>query len=98
METNEEIKQQETAQEVQQTALPDPPEESVGDIMTKASGEGWKWLVVVASAFVYLAGIVYAEVHGLTMLQMHSPVKSHTESGPCRTVRGGKSAVVGIVP
>ena len=69
MEANEEIKQQETAQEVQQTALPDPPEETVGDIMTKASGEGWKWLVVVASAFVYLAGIVYAEVHGLTMLQ-----------------------------
>jgi hypothetical protein len=29
---------------------------------------------------------------------LHSPVMSHTESGPCRTVRGGKSAVVGIVP
>ena len=30
--------------------------------------------------------------------QVHIPVKSHTESGPCRTVMGGKSAVVGIVP
>jgi hypothetical protein len=29
---------------------------------------------------------------------MHIPVMSHTESGPCRTVRGEKSAVVGIVP
>src|SRR6266498_3407425 len=29
---------------------------------------------------------------------MHIPVMSHSESGPCRTVRGGKSAVVGIVP
>ena len=29
---------------------------------------------------------------------VHIPVKSHTESGPCRTVMGGKSAVVGIVP
>lgn len=28
---------------------------------------------------------------------LHIPVKSHTESGPCRTVRVGKSAVVGIV-
>ncbi len=63
METNDEIKQQE------QNALQDPPEETVGDIMSKASGEGLKWLVIVASAGVYLAGIVYAEVHGLTMLQ-----------------------------
>jgi hypothetical protein len=29
---------------------------------------------------------------------MHNPVMSHTESGPCRTVRGEKNAVVGIVP
>src|SRR5690242_9068159 len=47
----------------------DPPEETVGDIMQKAQGEGLKWLVIVLSAVVYLAGIVYAEVHGLTMLQ-----------------------------
>jgi len=47
----------------------DPPEETVGDIMQKASGEGWKWLVIVMSALVYLAAIVYAEVHGLAMLQ-----------------------------
>ena len=63
METNEDIKQQE------QNTLQEPPEETVGDIMSKASGEGLKWLVIVASAGVYLAGIVYAEVHGLTMLQ-----------------------------
>ena len=69
METNEEIKQQETAQEVQQTPLQDPPEETVGDIMQKMGGEGLKWLVIVVSAIIYLAGIVYAEVHGLTMLQ-----------------------------
>jgi hypothetical protein len=28
---------------------------------------------------------------------VHNPVMSHTESGPCRTVRGEKNAVVGIV-
>src|SRR5829696_8554413 len=47
----------------------DPPEETVGDIMQKMSGEGLKWLVIVVSAIIYLAGIVYAEVHGLSMLQ-----------------------------
>jgi hypothetical protein len=46
----------------------DPPEETVGDLMKKASGEGLKFWVIVVSALVYLAGIVYAEVHGLTML------------------------------
>jgi hypothetical protein len=34
----------------------------------------------------------------ILILLMHIPVMSHSESGPCRTVRGGKSAVVGIVP
>jgi menaquinol-cytochrome c reductase iron-sulfur subunit len=29
---------------------------------------------------------------------LHISVKSHTEIGPCRTVRGEKNAVVGIVP
>jgi integrase len=29
---------------------------------------------------------------------VHISVKSHTEIGPCRTVRGEKNAVVGIVP
>jgi hypothetical protein len=29
---------------------------------------------------------------------MHISVKSHSEIGPCRTVRGEKSAVVEIVP
>ena len=47
----------------------DPPEETVGDIMQKMGGEGLKWLVIVVSAIIYLAGIVYAEVHGLSMLQ-----------------------------
>lgn len=47
----------------------DPPEETVGDIMQKASGEGIKFWVIVVSALIYLAGIVYAEVHGLTMLK-----------------------------
>ena len=47
----------------------DPPEETVGDIMNKMGGEGLKSLVIVVSAIIYLAGIVYAEVHGLSMLQ-----------------------------
>ena len=46
-----------------------PAEETVGDIMTKASGEGIKFWMIVISALIYLTGIVYAEVHGLTMLQ-----------------------------
>jgi hypothetical protein len=57
------------AEEPNTPAPMEAPEETVGDIMQKASGEGLKWLVIVVSAFVYLAGIVYAEVHGLTMLQ-----------------------------
>lgn len=46
-----------------------PAEETVGDIMKKSHGEGIKFWVVAFSALVYLAGIVYAEVHALTMLQ-----------------------------
>jgi hypothetical protein len=62
-----ETKQEE---EIKTAATPsDPPEETVGDIMQKASGEGIKFWVIVTSAIIYLAGIVYAEVHGLTMLQ-----------------------------
>lgn len=52
-----------------QQANQDPPEETVGDMMQKAPSEAVKWFVIVFSAIVYLAGIVYAEVHGLTMLQ-----------------------------
>lgn len=61
----EEIKQPETE------AIPadDPPEETVGEIMQKMSGEGLKYVVIVGFAIAYVAGIVYAEVHGLTMLQ-----------------------------
>ena len=59
------------AQEVkeQQVISQDPPEETIGDIMNKASGEGLKFWVIAVSVVVYLAGIVYAEVHGLSMLQ-----------------------------
>lgn len=52
-----------------QAPLAEPPEETVGDIMQKSGSEALKWVVIVLSAGVYLAGIVYAEVHGLTMLQ-----------------------------
>jgi len=51
------------------TAASDPPEETVGDIMQKASGEGVKFWVIVVSALIYATAILYAEVHGLTMLQ-----------------------------
>jgi hypothetical protein len=61
MDTNEEIKQQET--------LPEPPEETVGDIMRNMTTDGLKWLVIIGGIAVYLTAIVYAEVHGLTMLQ-----------------------------
>jgi hypothetical protein len=60
----EETKQPET--EVKPT---DPPEETVGDIMNKMSGEGLKWLVIIGGALVYLTAVIYAEVHGLTALQ-----------------------------
>ena len=63
METTEETKK-EVSQEVDQ----DPPEETVGDIMQKASGEGLKFWVILGSVIVYVAGVVYAEVHGLNML------------------------------
>lgn len=56
----------ETTNENQQ--LNDPPEETVGDIMKKSGSDAIKFWVIVVSAIVYLAGIVYAEVHGLTML------------------------------
>ena len=59
----------EPTQEAQQAAPMEAPEETVGDIMQKASGESIKFWVIVVSAIIYLAGIVYAEVHGLTMLQ-----------------------------
>lgn len=47
----------------------EPPEETVGDLMKKSGSDGIKFWVIVLSALVYVAGIVYAEVHGLTMLQ-----------------------------
>jgi hypothetical protein len=37
-------------------------------------------------------------IRAIEALQMHISVKSHTEIGPCRTVRGEKNAVVEIVP
>ena len=78
METNDETKQEteaeetkavEPAQEPTQAPTYQPAEETVGDIMKKSSGEGLKFWMIAISALVYLAGIVYAEVHGLTMLQ-----------------------------
>jgi hypothetical protein len=49
--------------------LGNPPEESIGDIMHKMSERGLKWLVIVGFTIAYVTGIVYAEVHGLSMLQ-----------------------------
>jgi hypothetical protein len=66
MNENEETKPQETEQ---QAAPTEPPEETVGDIMQKMSGEGLKWLVIIGGALVYLTAVIYAEVHGLTALQ-----------------------------
>jgi hypothetical protein len=70
---DEETKQPEEVEEVQepqpQAVNADPPEETVGDLMKKSSGEGIKFWMIVISAIIYLTGIVYAEVHGLTMLQ-----------------------------
>jgi len=68
---NEETKPTEDPQaEVKpQEVQTDPPEETVGDIMKKSSSEGLKFWMIAISALIYLTGIVYAEVHGLTMLQ-----------------------------
>jgi hypothetical protein len=63
METTDELKQQD------QVIPQHPPEETVGDIMQKSQGEGLKFWVIVGSAIVYLAGIVYAEVHGFSILR-----------------------------
>jgi hypothetical protein len=51
-----------------QNALLEPPEETVGDIMHKMADNGLKFIVIVGGMIAYLVGIVYAEVHGLTML------------------------------
>jgi hypothetical protein len=63
------MNQQEEIQQQEPELNQDPPEETVGDIMQKSSGDGIKFWLIITSALVYLAGIVYAEVHGLTMLQ-----------------------------
>lgn len=42
--------------------------QSVGDIMQDAKLEVWKRLVMLAGVLVYIAGVVYAEVHGWTLL------------------------------
>jgi hypothetical protein len=49
-------------------ALTQPPEETVGDIMQKMSADGLKWIVIVGSIAVYVAMVIYAEVHGLNMM------------------------------
>jgi hypothetical protein len=47
----------------------EPPDETIGDIMNKMSERGLKFVVIIGFVIAYVAGIVYAEVHGLTMLQ-----------------------------
>src|SRR5688572_12529825 len=41
---------------------------SVGDIMTEAQRASIKKVVLLISIAVYIGGIIYAEVHGLTIL------------------------------
>jgi hypothetical protein len=62
---------QEVTEPQPQAAAPmgDPPDETVGDIMQKMGERGLKFVVIIGFALAYVAGIVYAEVHGLTMLQ-----------------------------
>ena len=62
-------KEKDVAEDPKQPAVGDPPEETVGDIMKKSGSDAVKFWVIIASVIVYLAGIAYAEVHGLTMLQ-----------------------------
>src|ERR1041385_6562254 len=64
----EEIKEQEEQKEAE-AVTQEPPQETVGDIMQKMSSEGLKFVVLVGFAIAYVAGIVYAEIHGVTMLQ-----------------------------
>lgn len=67
-----EVKQPEAAQEPTQAPAPaalQPREDTVGDIMKKAGERAIKSALVIVSILVYVAGIIYAEVHGLTMLQ-----------------------------
>lgn len=45
------------------------PVETVGDIMSEATRATMKKLVLFLSAVVYVAAIVYAEVHGMSQLQ-----------------------------
>jgi hypothetical protein len=80
METNDEIKTEEevtpaqaptggASDQVDQSPTPtDPPEETVGEIMARSGSDGIKFWVIIVSALIYAAGVVYAEVHGLTML------------------------------
>lgn len=58
-----------TEEPKEQPVTNEPPEETVGDLMKRANSDAIKTWVIIASVVVYLAGIVYAEVHGLTMLQ-----------------------------
>lgn len=68
-ENNESKIESEEINQSEQPTPQEPPEETVGEIMQKAPSEGVKFWVIIVSVIVYLAGIVYAEVHGLTMLQ-----------------------------
>lgn len=70
---DQENTQQPEQDELLNNSKQDPPEETVGDIMQKASGDGIKFWLIITSVVVYIAGIVYAEVHGVTMLQKGVP-------------------------
>jgi hypothetical protein len=65
----EETKKEEVEETKPTEATTEPAEETVGDMMKKADSESLKFWMIVVSALIYLTGIVYAEVHGLTMLQ-----------------------------
>lgn len=61
------------AEQPQEAAPMEPPEETVGDMMQKAPSEALKFWVIVISALVYLAGIVYAETHAINALSKGTP-------------------------
>lgn len=63
----------EQPQAAAQDAPIEAPEETVGDMMQKAPSEALKFWVIVVSALVYLAGIIYAETHAINALSKGTP-------------------------
>lgn len=69
METTEETKAVEPAQEpTQAPQVTQPREETIGDIMKEATRRGIVKAVVTGSVIVYLGMVVYAEAHGINLL------------------------------